>query len=188
MISAEVRHGWRRSRFQLNMLRRLWLPPDTSSDAEVLLAARGVRAFADGFVSVLLPVYLLGLGFQAFQIGAVATATLVGSAALTLAVGLVAHRFRTRRLLTSAALLMAATGVAFVFVHEYWPLLVVAFVGTLNPSSGDVSVFVPLEQSSLSGTVSARERTSLFARYSLIGSLVGAAGALCAGLPDLVTS
>lgn len=144
-----------------------------------------MRAFGDGFVSVLLPVYLLGLGFDGFQIGAVATATLVGSSALTLLVGFIAHRFRARPLLSSAALLMVATGVGFVLVHGFWPLLIVAFVGTLNPSSGDVSVFLPLEQSVLPLTVSAKERTALFARYSLVGSLVAAAGALFAGVPDL---
>lgn len=165
-----------------------WLPPETTSDAAVVVAARGVRAFGDGFVSVLLPVYLLTLGFDEVQIGAVATATLLGSAALTLLVGLMAHRFRTRRLLASAALLMAATGVGFVVVHQFWPLLLVAFVGTLNPSSGDVSVFLPLEQSVLPRTVSARERTSLFARYALAGALVGALGALSAGLPQLAAN
>ena len=144
-----------------------------------------MRAFGDGFVSVLLPVYLLGLGFDGFQIGAVATATLVGSSALTLLVGFIAHRFRARPLLSSAALLMVATGVGFVLVHGFWPLLIVAFVGTLNPSSGDVSVFLPLEQSVLPLTVSAKERTALFARYSLVGSLVAAAGALFAGVADL---
>jgi len=162
-----------------------WLPPETTRDAAVLVAARGVRAFGDGFVSVLLPVYLLGLGFDGFQIGAVATATLVGSSALTLLVGFIAHRFRARPLLSSAALLMVATGVGFVFVQGFWPLLIVAFVGTLNPSSGDVSVFLPLEQSVLPLTVSAKERTALFARYSMVGSLVAAAGALFAGVPDL---
>jgi len=166
-------------------VRLRWLPPETTPDAAVLVAARGVRAFGDGFVSVLLPVYLLGLGFDGFQIGAVATATLVGSSALTLLVGFVAHRFRARPLLSSAALLMVATGVGFVLVHGFWPLLIVAFVGTLNPSSGDVSVFLPLEQSVLPLTVSAKERTALFARYSLVGSLVAAAGALFAGVPDL---
>ena len=165
-----------------------WLPPEATPDAAVLLTARGVRAFADGFVSVLLPAYLLGLGFDGFQIGAVATATLVGSAALTLLVGLVAHRFRARPLLASAAVLMVATGAGFVLVHEFWPLLLVAFVGTLNPSSGDVSVFLPLEQSALPRTVSASQRTALFARYSLVGSLVGAVGALCAGLPQVVAT
>jgi MFS family permease len=147
-----------------------------------------VRAFADGFVSVLLPVYLLGLGFDGLEIGAIATATLIGSAALTLVVGFIAYRFRARPLLTSAALLMAATGAGFALVHGFWPLLVVAFVGTLNPSSGDVSVFLPLEQSVLSRTVTAKDRTALFARYSVVGSLAAALGALAAGLPDLVAT
>jgi MFS family permease len=81
---------------------------------------------------------------------------------------------------------MIATGLGFAFVHDFWPLMVVAFVGTLNPSSGDVSVFLPTEQALLPQTVSDRQRTALFARYSLVGSLVAAAGALTAGLPELV--
>src|SRR5438105_6546837 len=168
--------------------RKWWLPPEATPDAAVLLLARGVRAFADGFVSVLLPVYLLDLGFTGFQIGGVATATLIGSSALTLLVGYIAHRYRARPLLSSAALLMVATGAGFTLVHGFWPLLIVAFVGTLNPSSGDVSVFLPLEQSVLPQTVSAKQRTALFARYSLVGSLVAAAGALCAGVPELIAS
>jgi MFS family permease len=167
---------------------RRWhlLPPDTTADAGVLLTARGVRAFGDGFVSVLLPLYLTTLGFDGIQIGAIATATLVGSAALTLLVGLVAYRLQRRGLLLRAALLMVATGLGFAYVHAFWPLLVVAFVGTLNPSSGDVSVFLPTEQALLPQTVVANQRTALFARYSLVGSLVAALGALCAGLPEFV--
>jgi MFS family permease len=163
-----------------------WLPAEVTPDAPVLLLARGVRAFADGFTSVLLPVYLLRQGFDGIQIGAVATATLVGSAAATMLVGFVAHRFGARRVLVSAALLMAATGIGFALLHDFWPLLVVAFIGTLNPSSGDSSLFLPLEQSLLPTTVSARERTALFARYSVVGSLLGAAGALAAGVPEAV--
>jgi MFS family permease len=165
-----------------------WLPPGTTTDARQLLTARGLRAFGDGFVSVLLPVYLLGLGLDELQIGAIATATLLGSAALTLLVGMLAHRLRVRPLLLGASVLMAATGIAFVLVHEFWPLLLVAFVGTLNPSSGDVSVFLPLEQSVLPRTVNAQQRTNLFARYSLIGSLVGAAGALFAAVPQIIAT
>ena len=145
-----------------------------------------MRAFGDGFVSVLLPLHLTTLGFDGFQIGAVATATLLGSAALTLVVGLVAYRLGRQLLLLRASLLMIATGLGFALVHDFWPLLVVAFVGTLNPSSGDVSVFLPTEQALLPQTVSDRQRTALFARYSLVGSLVAAAGALTAGLPELV--
>lgn len=162
------------------------LPSEASSDAGVLLKARAVRAFGDGFVSVLLPLYLTTHGFSALQIGAVATATLIGSAALTLLVGLLAYRLKRQVLLIRASVLMAATGLGFAFIHQFWPLLAVAFVGTLNPSSGDVSIFLPTEQALLPQTVSARQRTALFARYSLIGSLVAAFGALCSGVPEFV--
>ena len=76
-----------------------------------LLAAKGVRAFGDGFVSLLLPIYLLELGFSALQVGVIATATLLGSGLLTLVVGLHAYRFHYRTLLLAATVLMAGTGV-----------------------------------------------------------------------------
>jgi len=165
-----------------------FLPEDATRDAALLIAARGVRAFGDGFVSVLLPLYLADLGFSEVRIGALTTATLVGSAILTLLVGLVSYRLRRRPLLLLGTLVMAATGVGFAFVHDFWPLLLIAFLGTLNPSSGDVSVFLPLEQSLLPQTVSNRQRTALFARYSLVASLIGAVGALAAGLPGAVSN
>lgn len=40
------------------------IPRGVSQDAKLILAARALRAFADGFVSVLLPVYLLEVGFS----------------------------------------------------------------------------------------------------------------------------
>jgi MFS family permease len=162
------------------------VPETATSDAVVLVAARAVRAFGDGFVSVLLPVYLLELGFSNFQVGAVSTATLLGSAALTLLVGLVTYRLKRRSLLLSAALLMSFTGVSFASVHAFWALMLVAFIGTLNPSSGDVSVFLPLEQTLLPQTVHDNERTSLFARYGLAATLSGAVGALFAGVPTIL--
>jgi len=147
-----------------------------------LIAARGVRGFADGFTALLLPVYLSGLGFSAFRIGALTTATLLGSAALTLAVGLAGHRVPARRLLFAACGLMGLTGLAFSQAHAFWPLVVVGFVGTLNPSGGDVSPFLPLEQSLLAHAGPPSQRTRLFARYSLTGTLMTAVGALYVGV------
>ena len=151
-----------------------------------VLTARGLRAFGDGFVSLLLPVYLLGLGLTPFEVGVITTGTLLGSGALTLAVGHHAHRFRFRSLLLAAAVLMAATGLSFAALADFWPLLLVAIVGTLNPSSGDVSVFLPLEHALLAKLAPDARRTAWFARYSLVGALLGAAGALAAGAPQLV--
>jgi predicted MFS family arabinose efflux permease len=161
------------------------VPRGASSDAVRILTARGLRAFADGFVSLLLPIYLVELGFSALAIGVIVTSTLIGTALLTLWVGLIANRYSRRRLLLAAAVLMAATGAGFAVVKDFWPLLVIAFVGTMNPTSGDASIFGPLEQTVLTQTVEPRRRTALFARYSVIGSLAGALGVLAASFPDL---
>lgn len=164
------------------------LPLGASRDAGWILAGRGVRAFADGFVALLLPAYLTALGFDAFAIGAIITGTLLGSAALTLSVGLVANRFARRRLLFWTCLLMIATGCGFALSTSFWPILLVGFVGTMNPSQGDVSPFLPIEQTMLVHAVNAKDRTALFARYSIVGNLLGALGALAAGVPEWIAA
>lgn len=159
------------------------MPIAHSSPVNRLLAGRALRAFGDGCVSLLLPFYLIDCGLTPLQIGVLITATLLGSGLLTLCAGMVAHRYHARSLLLAASLLMIATGLAFSTVTDFWPLLIVAFLGTLNPSSGDVSVFLPLEQAMLAHAASPTNRTLLFARYSLFAGLAGAVGAQAAGLP-----
>ncbi len=159
-------------------------PRTAGAALPALLAARAVRDFGDGFIAILLPVYLTALGFSPVDIGLIATAALLGSAALTLASGALGARHDQRRLLIAAASLMVATGVAFAVVNDFALLLVVAFAGTINPSAGSVSIFVPLEHAVLTREVTDRARTSMFARYSLIGSLSSAVGALAAVTPD----
>jgi MFS family permease len=160
-------------------------PESVQPDAKLLVCAKGLRAVADGFVSILLPAYLVALGHDAVEVGLLITATLLGSAAATLLVGLITTRFGYRRLLLAASALMVGTGLGFAGLQGFVPLLVVGFLGTLNPAAGDVSVFVPLEQSMLARLVADKDRTALFARYSLAGSLMGACGTLLAALPEL---
>ena len=146
-----------------------------------ILIGRALRSFADGFIAVVLPAYLLALGMGQLEVGFISTSTLLGSAAATLAIGRFGHRFSIRRLLLAAAVLMAVTGFSFGGFSAFWPLLVVAFFGTLNPSSGDASIFMPLDHTMLAA---AADRTAVFARYSFIGSIFGAVGSLAAGLPE----
>src|SRR5438270_11235569 len=94
----------------------------STADARRILIARGLRAFGDGFVSLLVPIYLVELGFSAFAVGAIVTSTLIGTALLTLWVGIIANRHSLRRLLIAAALLMTATGIGFAVTNSFWPL------------------------------------------------------------------
>ena len=163
---------------------RLLLPAGVDAAARPVMLSRALRALADGCLAVLLPAYLLALGLGTLEVGIVATTTLVGSALATMAVGVWGHRVPASRLLRGAALLMLATGVCFAGLSSLWPLLLVAFVGTLNPSAGDVSVFLPLEHARLAQAAAGHARTALFARYSLLGALAAALGALAAAIPD----
>ena len=82
-------------------------------DVALLLLARGLRGFGDGFAIIVLPAYLTALGLGPIAVGVVATASLLGTALLTLAVGVVAPRFDLRTLLLCGAGVMVATGLAF---------------------------------------------------------------------------
>src|SRR4030088_2422815 len=158
------------------------------ADINLLYAARGIRGFGCGFAVILLPAYLTAIGYDPIRIGIVGAASLLGSAVLTLAVGLVASAHDLRKLLLLAAGLMAATGLAFPAFEHIVFIAVVAFVGTVNPSAGDIGVFIPLEHAMVARGVPDRERTSAFARYSLIGALAAAAGALAAAIPDVLAA
>lgn len=162
----------------------LLLPAGVAPEARRILIGRALRAFTDGYVAILLPVYLLALGFGKWEVGLISTATLLGSALMTLAVGRWGHRFPQRRLLLAAALLMASTGLLLAGFTDFWPLLLIAFVGTMNPSAGDVSVFLPLEHARLSEMAQGEARTFLFARYTFIGAFCAALGALAAATPQ----
>jgi len=149
-----------------------------------ILLARALRDFGDGFVAVLLPVYLTRLGHTAFEVGVIATTALFGSAVLTLLIGAIGTRYDLRTLLLAASWLMIASGIGYAVADEYWLLAVVALVGTINPSAGSANVFVPLEHTLLSLEVAPRARTRAFAQYSLVGALAAACGSLAAAAPE----
>jgi len=157
------------------------------SNVFLLYAARGVRGFGDGFATIILPAYLTALGYDPIEIGIVLTASLLGTALFTLAVGAIAPRHDLRTLMLAGAALMTLTGLAFPSFAHIAFVVVVAFVGTINPSTGDLGVLVPLEHAMLARGVADQERTRAFARYSLIGALSMAAGTLAAAAPDFLT-
>jgi MFS family permease len=163
-------------------------PAASRPDIALLYAARGLRGFGDGFAVIILPAYLTAIGYDPVQVGIVATASLLGTALLTLATGAVAQHYDLRTLLLFGASVMAATGLAFPNAEHIVLVALVAFIGTINPSTGDLGVLVPIEHAMLARGVSDEERTAVFARYSLIGALSMAAGALAASAPDLLVS
>src|ERR1700722_8619243 len=165
-----------------------WFPQSATSDARLLLTTRALRGLADGAVSVLLPSYLTAIGFSPLRVGAIVFGTLLGSAGLTLWVGLATDRLGRRRVLLAACALMLLTGLGFSTLTSFWPMFVVAVIGTLNPSAGDVSLFLPVEQAALAEAAAVGDLTSMFALYNVAGALAGALGALASGIPAILAA
>lgn len=158
-----------------------------STDARLIMAARGLRSFGYGLLAVLLAVALSAEGLGPVAIGVIITVSLIGDFCSTYAIGVYADCWGRRRTLVILAVLMAATGAILGLTMFYPVLLLAAFFGTLGTSASETAPFLPIEQAMLTQTGDPERHTDLFAAYNLIATFAGAGGALAAGLPDLLT-
>jgi MFS family permease len=158
-------------------LRGLELDPDS----RLLFVTRSLRLFAYGFLSVVLMIYLSGLGLSEARIGLLFTFTLIGDTLISLWITTTADRLGRRRMLVAGSLLMLLAGVLFAVTDNFLLLLAAATIGVISPSGYEVGPFLSIEQSALSQIVPDRRRTHVFAWYNLIGSFATALGALFGG-------
>lgn len=157
------------------------------SDLKRIYLLRGLRAFAYGFTSILVGVHLQRV-LSAAQAGLILTATLAGSAILTIAVGARGDRVGRRRAHIALSATMIASMAVFAFTSEFWALLIASLTGTVAATALEAGPFVALEQAMIPGTVDAVHRTRAFGRYNIIAAVVGAFGALAAGGPAILRS
>src|SRR3954470_6960439 len=150
-------------------------------DGRLLFVTRFVRLFAYGCLSVVLVFYLVGVGLTEPQVGLLLTLTLAGDTLVSLLLTTRADRFGRRSTLIAGATLMALAGLVFAASRLFWILLVAATIGVISPSGQEVGPFLSIEQASLSHVVSDRSRTTVFAWYTLAGSIATALGALAGG-------
>ena len=156
------------------------IPRPTPSS--LLFAARFIRLFAYGSLSVVLVFYLIGIGLTQPQAGLLLALTLFGDTAVSFLLTTHAERAGHRRMLLAGAALMVVAGVLFALTNTFWILLVAAVVGIISPSGQEVGPFLPIEQAMLARSTSERNRTHVFAWYTLTGTMATALGALTAGV------
>ena len=150
-------------------------------DFRILFLTRMARMFSYGFTSVVVVLYLAGLGFGEGRIGLLLTLTLVGDTLVSLWITTRADRMGRRRMLIAGALLMTAAGIPFALSGDFTVLLVAATLGVISPSGNEVGPFLAIEQAALSQVLPEDRRTGVFAWYNLAGSFATAAGALAGG-------
>ena len=156
--------------------------PQRDHASSLLFAARFVRLFAYGALSVVLVFYLIAVGLTEYQTGLLLSLTLFGDTAVSLVITTRADRLGRRRMLLAGAVLMVAAGLVFSLTTSFWLLLLAATIGVISPSGQEVGPFLPIEQAILAHRTTDLNRTQVFAWYTLIGALATATGALAGGL------
>lgn len=156
-------------------------------DGRLLLAAKMVRMFAYGFLSVILAIYLKLIGFDDFLIGLILTTTLLNSVIFTLVASFYADKIGRRKFLLLYAALMSVSGFIFTISENYFALIIAAFIGTINITGAESGAFLTIEQAILPQTLkNVRKRNTVFAIYNMAGTLAMAVGVLLAGLPAVL--
>ena len=158
-----------------------------SKDGKLLLAARTLRTFAYGFLSVILAIYLKLVGFEDFYIGLILTATLINSVIFTLIASFYADRIGRRKILILYAALMSISGVIFFITTNYIALIASALIGTINVTGTETGAFLSIEQAALPQTINdVKKRNTVYALYNMVGTFAMSAGVLLSGLPQII--
>src|SRR6188472_960115 len=158
-----------------------------SKDGKLILAARTIRTFAYGFLSVTLAIYLKLIGFSDLYIGLILSATLINSVIFTLIASFYADMIGRRKILIVYAALMSLSGAVFFVTTNYIALIASAFIGTINVTGTETGAFLSIEQAILPQTTNeTKKRNTLYAIYNMVGTFAMSAGVLLSGFPGLL--
>ncbi len=158
-----------------------------SDDGRIILAARIIRTFGYGFLSVILSIYLALIGFNGVQVGLILSTSLINGILFNVIASFYADKLGRRNILIIYSFLMFSSGIIFFVTDNYVALIVAAFVGTINVTGSETRAFLSIEQAILPRTVKdIKKRNMLFAVYNLAGTLAMSAGILLSGLPTVV--
>lgn len=165
-----------------------WRPDWLNRDLSLLFAGRGLRSLGQGYLAIIVPLYLARLGFDAEQLGVLFTASAITSALLAAAVGILSDRFGRKTFLILISLMMAAGGLVFALSGNFVVLVVAGALGTIGRgggagSGGAFGPYYPAEQPLIAEHASDEKRTTIFGALSFVGVLGGAIGSLLALAP-----
>ncbi len=162
-------------------------------DLRYLMAGRALRSLTQGYLAVVVPLFLVELGYNSIHVGALLTAAAGTGALLTGLVGFAGDRYGRKPLLVLLGLFTAAGAVAFA-LSTWYPVLVVAgSLGTIGRGGGAASggafgPYYPAEQALIAEQSGDAARTTVFAGLSLVGVVAAAIGSALAALPRLLTA
>lgn len=114
-------------------------------DIYIILLSRFLRMYAYGGTALVLGIFLWTAGNKGAQIGTFMSLTLLGDAAISYVLTVMADKIGRRRVLRIGSLLMTLAGTVFAFSKNYWLLLAAAILGVISPGAHEVGPFRAVE-------------------------------------------
>jgi MFS family permease len=159
-----------------------------SRDLACLFGARAIRSLAQGYVVIILPIYLADIGVSASRMGVLFGVCALVNAGLAASVGVMADRFGRKPFLIGISLMMTVGAALFALTRSFPVMVAAAAFGTFGYGGG-VGVgggwgpYYPAAQSLVAEQIADHSRTHAFGLLSFFGVVASAAGSMLAALP-----
>ncbi|EXJ61986.1 hypothetical protein A1O7_02418 [Cladophialophora yegresii CBS 114405] len=151
-------------------------------DIYLILMTRFLRMFAYGGAALVLAIFLYAqAGVSWKQTGTFMTLTLLGDAAISYSLTILADKVGRRRILLIGSLLMTLSGTVFAFSKNYYLLLLAAVFGVISPGAHEVGPFRAVEEGILAQLAPLEARTDIFAWFAVSSTLAMALGLFVTG-------
>ena len=166
-----------------------FLTENLQRDVLVLMASRGIRAFAFSYLNVIFAIYLNRLGYSTITVGLVISTAFASSAVLTAVWGFLSDRYGRKKILILLAALTVVSNTIYVFFGQLifiFSAVMISNVGAGGTGGGGQGggPFNPVEQALLAEKCTAENRNRIFSTNAFVGSIMGSLGALVSGLPQ----
>lgn len=159
--------------------------------AQRVILVRGLRSFTQAYLNVVAPLYLLSLGVSSAGLGVLFTASFLIGAVLAVPVGIFADRWGRKPFLVTFTILMIIWGVVYWQTNNVSVLLGISAIAGIGRGGGGMGAgqagpFAPAETALLADLVPEPDRRRVFSWNGIFSSILAAAGAAIAGVPELL--
>jgi MFS family permease len=155
-----------------------------------LFVLRVLRSLSQGYLGIILPLYLVALGYGAVALGTLLAFSAITAAAVSMVVGVAADRVGRKKCLIAISIMLGLGGLGFGLVRSFTWLVICASIGSIGRggalAGGAWGPFYPAVQALVAEHSSDYDRTRIFGAFSFVGVMAAASGTLLAGLPSLL--
>ena len=155
-----------------------------------LFVLRVLRSISQGYLGIILPLYLVALGYGAVSLGVLLGFSAIAAAGISMLVGVLADRFGRKNCLIAISVMLGGGAVAFAFASNFTWIVIFAAIGSIGRggalAGGAWGPFYPAVQALVAERTTDYNRTRVFGAFSFVGVGAAALGTLLAGLPSVL--